>query len=58
MVSLAIHWNMDPVMFHLGPVQVRWYGLLFISGFILGWYIFKWFFSFSLWRLPLLWSWV
>ena len=31
-------------MFHLGPLQVRWYGLLFISGFILGWYIFRWFF--------------
>ena len=44
MVSLAIHWNVDPVMFHLGPLAIRWYGLLFISGFILGWYIFRWFF--------------
>ena len=44
MELLAIHWNVDPVMFHLGPLQIRWYGLLFISGFILGWYIFRWFF--------------
>ena len=41
---LLIHWHVDPVMFHLGPLQIRWYGLLFISGFILGWYIFRWFF--------------
>ena len=41
---LAIHWNVNPVFFHIGPLQVRWYGLLFISGFILGWYIFRWFF--------------
>lgn len=44
MTFLAIHWNVDPVFFHIGPLQVRWYGLLFISGFILGWYIFRWFF--------------
>ena len=42
---LAIHWNVDPEIFHLGGLSVRWYGLLFISGFILGWYIFKWFFK-------------
>ncbi len=40
---LFVHWNVDPVMFHLGPLQIRWYGLLFVSGFILGWYIFRWF---------------
>lgn len=41
---LFIHWHVNPEFFHIGPVQVRWYGLLFISGFILGWYIFRWFF--------------
>ena len=40
---LSIHWNVDPVMLNLGALQVRWYGLLFISGFILGWYLFRWF---------------
>ena len=41
---LAIHWHVDPVIFHIGNLGVRWYSLLFISGFIIGWYIFKWFF--------------
>ncbi|MBP5636788.1 MAG: prolipoprotein diacylglyceryl transferase [Bacteroidales bacterium] len=40
---LSIHWDVDPVMLNLGALQVRWYGLLFISGFILGWYLFRWF---------------
>lgn len=43
--TLAINWSVNPELFHLGPLSVRWYGLLFISGFILGWYIFKWFFN-------------
>ena len=42
---LAIHWNVDPVLLHLGPFELRWYSLLLISGFILGWYIFKMFFQ-------------
>ena len=42
---LAINWSVNPEIFALGPLSVRWYGLLFISGFILGWYIFKWFFN-------------
>ncbi len=41
---LAIHWAVDPVLFHIGPLEIRWYGLLFVSGFILGWYLFRWFF--------------
>lgn len=45
MNALAIHWNVDPVLIHLGNFGLRWYSLLFISGFILGWFIFKWFFN-------------
>lgn len=41
---LSIHWHVDPVLFHIGSLQIRWYSLLFISGFILGWYLFRWFF--------------
>ena len=42
---LAINWSVNPELVALGPVSIRWYSLLFISGFILGWYIFKWFFT-------------
>ncbi|MDI3263299.1 MAG: prolipoprotein diacylglyceryl transferase [Fulvimonas sp.] len=27
----------DPVAFHLGPVQVHWYGLMYLFGFLGGW---------------------
>lgn len=41
---LAIHWHMNPEIFSIGGFSLRWYGLLFMSGFVLGWYIFRWFF--------------
>jgi len=31
-----IHWNVSPEIFSLGPVHVRWYGLLFAIGFLFG----------------------
>ena len=34
-----VYWNADPVLFSLGPLSVRWYGLAFAVGFILGYYI-------------------
>jgi prolipoprotein diacylglyceryl transferase len=34
-----IHWNVKPEMFHLGPITVRWYGLMFAISFILGYYM-------------------
>jgi len=34
-----IHWNVDPEIFSLGFLSIRWYGLLFASGFLIGYYI-------------------
>ena len=35
-------WNPDPVLLDLGPLQLRWYGLLFTGGFLIGFYIMQW----------------
>jgi len=32
-------WNMDPALFRVGPFEVRWYGLFFALGFLLGYRI-------------------
>jgi phosphatidylglycerol---prolipoprotein diacylglyceryl transferase len=37
-----IHWNVDPVAFSLGPITVRWYGILFLAGFYLGFFFLQW----------------
>lgn len=39
MPSLAIHWNVDPVLFNIGSFGVRWYSLGFLVAFALGYYI-------------------
>lgn len=38
-------WDVDPVIFTLGPMQVRYYGLLFAMGFLVGYYIIRYFFQ-------------
>ncbi len=38
-MSLAIHWNVDPVLFHIGSFGLRWYSLCFLVAFLLGYYI-------------------
>lgn len=40
-----IIWNVDPVMLRLGSLEVRYYGLLFALGFLIGYYIVKYFFK-------------
>ena len=32
-------WNVDPAIFILGPIEVRWYGVFFALGFLLGFQI-------------------
>ena len=36
---LSIIWNASPDLFSIGPVTVRWYGLMFALGFGLGYWI-------------------
>ena len=34
---MLIHPEFDPVALHLGPLAVRWYGLMYLVGFALFW---------------------
>lgn len=36
-----IHWNVDPDLINIGPLRIRWYGLMFLSGFTIGYFIIK-----------------
>jgi prolipoprotein diacylglyceryl transferase len=35
-------WNVDPVLAHLGPIQLRWYSLIFVLVFLGGYWLLKW----------------
>jgi phosphatidylglycerol:prolipoprotein diacylglycerol transferase len=37
--SVLIHPNVDPVAFSIGPLAVRWYGLMYLLGFAVGWWL-------------------
>lgn len=37
-------WNASPILLELGPLQLRWYGLLFVGSFFAGLMIAKWIF--------------
>lgn len=35
------HPNIDPVILSIGPIEPRWYGLMYIVAFAVGWFILK-----------------
>ena len=36
---MLLHPNFDPVAFSLGPLAVRWYGLMYLAGFAAAWWL-------------------
>lgn len=38
-------WNISPIILELGPMQLRWYGVLFVGSFFIGLMISKWIFQ-------------
>ncbi len=42
----------DPVIFSLGPLQVRWYGAMYVMGFLVGGWIFKYLAKEKFWLAP------
>jgi prolipoprotein diacylglyceryl transferase len=54
MILNFIHWNVNPEIFHIGGLSVRWYGLLFALGFYVGYLIMEKFFKKEGFPLPVL----
>ena len=42
---LYVTWDVDPIIFKLGPLTLRWYSLLFVAGFPLGYWLFEKFYK-------------
>jgi phosphatidylglycerol---prolipoprotein diacylglyceryl transferase len=38
-LSLITYPRIDPVMFHIGPLKIRWYGMAYLTGFILAYWV-------------------
>ena len=36
-----ITWNVDPVLFSIGSLSVRWYGLMWALGFLIGYFVMR-----------------
>jgi phosphatidylglycerol:prolipoprotein diacylglycerol transferase len=36
---VLVHPNIDPIAFAIGPLAVRWYGLMYLAGFAIGWWL-------------------
>src|SRR5438045_4062015 len=36
-----ISWNVDPDIVSMGPLRIRWYGVMFLCGFSIGYQIVK-----------------
>lgn len=45
MITAFVHWNVNPEIFNIGPLSVRWYGLLFAASFYFGYILFTRFFK-------------
>ena len=41
MILNYITWNVDPVLVHLGSLQIRWYGLMWALGFFIGYFVMR-----------------
>jgi len=37
--SVLVHPSIDPIAFAVGPLAVRWYGLMYLAGFAAGWWL-------------------
>ncbi|MBT8382729.1 MAG: prolipoprotein diacylglyceryl transferase [Ignavibacteria bacterium] len=45
MLLSFIEWSVSPEIFHIGPFSIRWYGVLFALGFVVGYFIMGWIYN-------------
>lgn len=50
---VVIEWSVNPEIIAIGPVRIRWYGILFATGFALGYQLTLWVFRRE--KLPTIW---
>ena len=31
--------EIDPIIFSIGPLAIRWYGLMYVIGFVAAWFL-------------------
>jgi phosphatidylglycerol:prolipoprotein diacylglycerol transferase len=36
---MLVHPDINPIAFSIGPLAVRWYGLMYLAGFAIGWWL-------------------
>ncbi len=39
---LGFVWNLDPVLFHLGPLTIRYYGVVFVCTLVIAYFFWQW----------------
>jgi len=39
---LGFVWNLDPVLIHLGPIQIRYYGVVFVCVIVIAYLFWRW----------------
>lgn len=45
LLPAVVHWDVSPFIFTIGSFGLRWYSVLFVAGFVLGYQIFRKFFQ-------------
>ena len=36
--NYLVHPNIDPIIISIGPLDLRWYGLMYLVGFLFAWW--------------------
>lgn len=36
---MFVYPEIDPIIFSIGPIAIRWYGLMYVIGFLVGWWL-------------------